>query len=75
MAAAGGLADRAARRTIEEIALASSSSRRRAVAPPSSARCRAVRAVAADQMPLVGLAVYGPKNAVDKIFKGLPLHP
>jgi len=26
-------------------------------------------------MPLVGLAVYGPKNAVDKIFKGLPLHP
>jgi hypothetical protein len=26
-------------------------------------------------MPLVGLAVYGPKNAVDKIFKGFPLHP
>jgi hypothetical protein len=35
----------------------------------------AVRAVAAGEMPLVGLAVYGPKNAVDKIFKGLPLHP
>jgi hypothetical protein len=35
----------------------------------------AVRSVAADEMPLVGLAVYGPKNAVDKIFKGLPLHP
>ena len=35
----------------------------------------AVRAVAAGEMTLVGLAVYGPKNAVDKIFKGLPLHP
>ena len=34
-----------------------------------------VRAVAAEEMPLVGLAVYGPKNAVDKIFKGLALHP
>ena len=30
----------------------------------------AVRAVTAGEMPLVGLAVYGPKNAVDKIFKG-----
>ena len=34
----------------------------------------AVRAVAADDLPLVGLAVYGPKNAVDKVIKGLPLH-
>jgi hypothetical protein len=34
-----------------------------------------VRAVAADDLPLVGLAVYGPRNAVDKVFKGLPLHP
>ncbi|HEY1346328.1 MAG TPA: DUF2000 domain-containing protein [Streptosporangiaceae bacterium] len=34
-----------------------------------------VRAVTAGEMPLVGRAVYGPKNAVDKIFKGLPLHP
>jgi hypothetical protein len=34
-----------------------------------------VRAVPAEEMPLVGLAVYGPKNAVDKIFKGLHLHP
>ena len=34
----------------------------------------AVRAVAAAALPLVGLAVYGPKNAVDKIFKGFPLH-
>jgi hypothetical protein len=35
----------------------------------------AVRAVAAEEMALVGLAVYGPKNAVDKIFKGFMLHP
>jgi hypothetical protein len=34
-----------------------------------------VRAVAADDLPLVGLAVYGPRNAVDKVFKGLSLHP
>jgi hypothetical protein len=34
----------------------------------------AVRAVPADEMPLVGLAAYGPRNAIDKIFKGLPLH-
>ena len=35
----------------------------------------AVRAVAAAELPLVGLAVYGPKNAIDKTLKGLPLHP
>jgi hypothetical protein len=35
----------------------------------------AVRAVAADDLPLVGLGVYGPRNAVDKVVKGLPLHP
>ena len=35
----------------------------------------AVRVVAAQEMALVGLAVYGPKNPVDKIFKGFPLHP
>jgi len=34
-----------------------------------------VRAVAADDLPLVGLAVFGPRNAVDKVVKGLPLHP
>jgi hypothetical protein len=34
-----------------------------------------VLAVPADELPLVGLAVYGPKNAVDKIFKGFALHP
>ena len=35
----------------------------------------AVLAVPAAELPLVGLAVYGPKNAVDKIFKGFTLHP
>lgn len=35
----------------------------------------AVRAVPADELNLVGLSVYGPKNAVDKVVKGLPLHP
>ncbi|MDA0634724.1 DUF2000 domain-containing protein [Nonomuraea sp. MCN248] len=35
----------------------------------------AVRAVAAPDLQLVGLAVYGPKNAVDKTLKGLSLHP
>jgi hypothetical protein len=34
-----------------------------------------VRAVPAPDLPLAGLAVYGPKNPVDKTFKGLPLHP
>lgn len=34
-----------------------------------------VLAVSADAMPLVGLALYGPKNALDKILKGLQLHP
>ena len=35
----------------------------------------AVRAVTADAMTLAGVAVYGPRNAVDKVVKGLPLHP
>jgi hypothetical protein len=26
-------------------------------------------------LPLVGLAVYGPKNVMDKVLKGLKLHP
>src|SRR5436305_12671376 len=30
----------------------------------------AVRAVAAENLNLVGLAVYGPRNAVDKVCKG-----
>jgi hypothetical protein len=34
-----------------------------------------VRAVAADDLRFAGLAVRGPKNPVDKIFKGLALHP
>ncbi|MEV3992069.1 DUF2000 domain-containing protein [Streptomyces sp. NPDC049837] len=35
----------------------------------------AVRAVRRDQLDLVGLAVYGPRNAVDKTFKGARMHP
>lgn len=35
----------------------------------------AVRAVTAEEMNLVGLAVHDPRNAVDKVLKGLPLHP
>jgi hypothetical protein len=35
----------------------------------------AVRAGEADALNLVGLAVYGPRNAVDKVCKGLVLHP
>ncbi|RFS82676.1 DUF2000 domain-containing protein [Actinomadura spongiicola] len=34
-----------------------------------------VRSVTADDMPLVGFAVHGPKNGVDKVLKGLRLHP
>ncbi|MEV4674730.1 MULTISPECIES: DUF2000 domain-containing protein [Actinomadura] len=34
-----------------------------------------VRAVTAGEMPLVGFAVHGPKNGVDKVLKGLRLHP
>ena len=34
----------------------------------------AVRAVRGDDLDLVGIAVYGPKNAVDKAFKGAAMH-
>jgi hypothetical protein len=34
-----------------------------------------VRAVAAPDLCLAGLAVYGPKNPLDNTLKGLPLHP
>ena len=34
-----------------------------------------VSAVAGADLDLVGLAVHGPKNAVDKILKGARLHP
>ncbi|GIF19836.1 hypothetical protein BJ973_006878 [Actinoplanes tereljensis] len=34
----------------------------------------AVRAVTSAQLDLVGLAVYGPRNAVDKVFKGARMH-
>ena len=35
----------------------------------------AVRAVRRESLDLVGIAVYGPRNAVDKIFKGAHMHP
>jgi hypothetical protein len=35
----------------------------------------AVRAVPRDSLDLVGLAVHGPRNAVDKIVKGARMHP
>ncbi|WP_018528234.1 MULTISPECIES: DUF2000 domain-containing protein [unclassified Streptomyces] len=35
----------------------------------------AVRAVGAADLDLVGIAVYGPKNAVDKVLKGARMHP
>jgi hypothetical protein len=34
----------------------------------------AVRAVSRDRLNLVGLALHGPKNAVDKVLKGARLH-
>jgi len=34
----------------------------------------AVRAVAAEDLALAGIAVYGPRNAVDKVCRGLALH-
>ncbi|WP_443063896.1 DUF2000 family protein [Streptomyces sp. NBC_00659] len=35
----------------------------------------AVRAVPTGELDLVGLAVYGPRNAVDKVVKGARMHP
>lgn len=35
----------------------------------------AVRAVPKGRLDLVGLAVYGPRNAVDKVVKGARMHP
>ena len=35
----------------------------------------AVRAAARDQLDLVGLGVFGPRNVVDKIMKGAAKHP
>jgi hypothetical protein len=35
----------------------------------------AVLAAEADHLELVGLAIYGQKNALDKVLKGLTLHP
>lgn len=35
----------------------------------------AVRAVPTSELDLVGIAVHGPRNAVDKVFKGARMHP
>jgi len=35
----------------------------------------AVRAVPAGNLVLAGIAVYGPRNGVDKVCRGLALHP
>ncbi|MEU1118014.1 MULTISPECIES: DUF2000 domain-containing protein [unclassified Streptomyces] len=35
----------------------------------------AVRAVPAGRLDVVGVAVYGPRNAVDKVMKGSRMHP
>jgi hypothetical protein len=35
----------------------------------------AVRAADPSALPIVGLAVYGPRNSLDKVLKGLKLHP
>ena len=35
----------------------------------------AVRAVSGEKLDLVGIAVYGPRNAVDKVIKGARMHP
>ncbi|MEU3094976.1 DUF2000 domain-containing protein [Streptomyces sp. NPDC006967] len=35
----------------------------------------AVRAVGTTDLDVVGLAVHGPKNAVDKVLKGARMHP
>ncbi|MDP9642467.1 hypothetical protein J2S53_002412 [Actinopolyspora lacussalsi] len=35
----------------------------------------AVRAVPREELDLVGVGVYGPRNAVDKIVKGARMHP
>jgi hypothetical protein len=35
----------------------------------------AVRAVPAGGLRFAGLALHGPRNAVDKVLKGVTLHP
>jgi hypothetical protein len=35
----------------------------------------AVRAVGRDSLDLVGIALHGPRNAVDRVMKGAHLHP
>lgn len=43
--------------------------------PHDAANRAAVRAVASDALDLVGLAVRGRKKPIDKLTKGLTLHP
>jgi hypothetical protein len=40
-----------------------------------AANRRVVAAVGGDELDLVGIALHGPKNAVDKVLKGSRLHP
>lgn len=40
-----------------------------------AANRRVVAAVAGDELDLVGIAMHGTKNAVDKVLKGARLHP
>jgi hypothetical protein len=35
----------------------------------------AVRGATTEQLDLVGIAVYGPRNTVDKVLKGASMHP
>jgi hypothetical protein len=34
-----------------------------------------VKAVPRDQLDLVGIALHGTKNAIDKVLKGAQMHP
>jgi hypothetical protein len=35
----------------------------------------AVKAVTTEQLDLVGIGIYGPRNAVDRVVKGATMHP
>ncbi|WP_262391350.1 DUF2000 domain-containing protein [Nocardiopsis sp. CNR-923] len=49
--------------------------RRPGTGRPSAAGRRGRRAATAEELSLVGVAVYGPRGQVDKTVKGLGLHP
>ena len=46
-----------------------------ASAQPDQPHRAAVRAVPTAELDVVGLAVYGPRNGVDKVVKGARMHP